>query len=241
MNPRVVDRDNQPWRLLGEHEHDTRYTPELDTDLGVHTYEQLDDTRGPLRPVEPMHREDESRLRDAFDRAGHQAVATLAAALETVHNEHRHHRGGTSAPQESYGYARRSMTAGRPGSWESDALISVINVGSRFTLPTPEEVAETDLDARRAAGPSARVHRDAFQILVRLLRHWTSHPGEYTEVAGNLAGAMSRYADERHGADGWNRVSDQWLRPESLPVDDFRDCYRLLYSQSGHFDPALLG
>ncbi|WP_052428604.1 hypothetical protein [Actinopolyspora erythraea] len=240
MTARVVDRENQAWlRVSGQD--GGSYMAETSRELGTLSEFALEEARGPLRPVVPVPEGDVERLWDVFDRAGVKSVATLASALETVFQQHRDHKGGMSNPSESFEYAQRSMIAGRPGSWESEVLLRVILFGNGLNLAKPSsELPERDVEARRRAGPRARVHRAGQQDLVTLVRRWTSNPGQYVEVAETVATVVATYADRRYGADGWRQIADQWLRPGALAREDFQNCYRLFYGSSRFFDPSLV-
>lgn len=216
---RLVDRENQGWYLTSDGAGGFAYGADFghrsgleNTDLTTLTRE-----RGPWRPVEPITDADEALLRDAFTRAGRKTITTLAAALADVYHQARE-RGG-----DSHDYGCRTLTAGRGGSWESAVLLQVAWFGN---------------DLRHGSGK--RIDAGARQTFVEVLTRWTSDPERFTEVAETLAAVVSQYADERHGADGWRKVADQWLQPASLARDDFSTCYRLFYSQSEHFDSGLI-
>lgn len=133
-------------------------------------------------------------------------------------------------------YAKRTLTAGRPGSWEADAIMEVVYFGNELNLHPRTRGAGAD--EMRQTGPNPkRVHLDARDRVAEVLRTCVTSKDRYTEVPETLAGLVAEYADERHGADGWRAIADQWIQPSSLDKENFVGTYRLLYSVSAHFDP----
>ncbi|HEY3514595.1 MAG TPA: hypothetical protein VGL36_35775 [Kribbella sp.] len=243
---RVVDGDNQGWLGGDDPETGSRYSADYgwERDLPDRTYPELVASRGPLRPVLPITRADSEQLRELFAAAGRRAVTTLAAALEQVVHTLRAGRRGTAGTVggADWEYARRTLTAGREGSWESVALIQVVLFGNSLNLAKPSRATglSNNGDDLRAAGPSKRVDPDVRAALAEMLTGWVTGPARYTEVAETLAAEVSRYCDDTAGPDGWRAVADQWLQPGGRAVTDFRRCYHLLYSQSEHLDTGLL-
>ena len=139
---------------------------------------------------------------------------------------------------DSWSYARRTLMAGREGSWESVLLIEIVTFGNGLNLAKATRRVQ-DVDERRKAGPSSRVDRAVRDAMAEIFTRWVTGPDRYTEVAETLAAVVSRFADE-HGRDGWRVIADQWLQPGGLAHGDFSSCYRLFYSQSDHFDPGLI-
>lgn len=230
---RLVDRDNQGWLATR-----SGYVPDPaseDLERRVWTLEDIGQSRGPWRPVLPVTDEDESVMTAAFARCGRKAVATLAAAIEQVFHKVRQAAGGLNNPAASSEHARRTLLAGRAGSWESHVLIEVMLFGNGLNLAGNRRLP---VDERRTLGPARRVDREQRDVMAGVIGRWVADPDRYTEVAETLAGLVSSYADRQ--PEGWRAVADQWLQPEALSVTDFRACYRLLYSQSEHFDSGLL-
>ncbi|ELB87122.1 hypothetical protein Rwratislav_41350 [Rhodococcus wratislaviensis IFP 2016] len=231
---RVVDRDNQGWFSTSDTSGNWVYSPGWSSPTC--DYETLQATRSPLRPVLPVTSEDEHRIAELLASSGRQAIATLAAALEVVHYRARRERGWLDRPAESADYAKATLIAGRPGSWESSLLIDVILFGNGLNLPTEG----LDVEQRRAAGPNRRVSTPNRDQLAEVFQRWVSDPQRYTEVAETLASIVSDFCDSHHGADGWRAVADQWLQPTSLDRDGFTVTYRLFYSRSQFYnDPGL--
>jgi len=215
---RVVDRENQGWYRAGQPGGGTLYTASygFQRDLLPRSYPELAATRGPLRPVEPVTDADVAEMEQLFTAAGRKTVTTLAAALAAVYHQ------AATGPDGAKDYvrARRTLTAGREGSWESEVLIDVMWFGSGLDASNPR-----------------RVHPATLGAMTDLLWRWVASPDRYTEVAETLASAVSRYCDE-HG--GWRPVADQWLQPGGLARADFSTCYRLLYSHSANFDSGVI-
>jgi hypothetical protein len=237
---RVVDAHNQGWHPSGTRD-DIKYAADygFERDLEDRSWDELVATRSPLRPVEPITDEDEAELQRLFGDAGRKTITTLAAALETVFHGLRESRGGLSNP-DSYAWARRTLMAGREGSWESELLIEVVLFGNELNLAKPGKGRNAfDVDALRAAGPSKRVDVDVHRAMVAIFHRWVSDPDRYTEVAETLASVVSRYCDDTAGPTGWRAVADQWLQPGGLAQRDFSTCYRLFYSLSEHYDSGL--
>lgn len=249
---RLVDRENQGWYLTTEGYVHNWNEPAL-------TLDELDKQRAPWRPVLSVTDEDVASLEAAFERAGRKTITTLAAAIEQVFHELREHElaghhadaGPTSSDafigatyvsaSESYDYAKRTLTAGRAGSWESAVLTEVMLFGQGLNLVRAKRGEDGSVKAMRERGPARRrVDVDARREMADVLRRWVTDPDRYTEVAATLAWVVSAYADRVAGADGWKAVADQWLQPGALARTDFVTCYRLLYSQSAHFDSGVL-
>lgn len=132
----------------------------------------------------------------------------------------------------SNAYAYATLTAGRPGSWESELLPTLVRFGNDLNLA---DAPAGDLAQRRARGPHTRVDATVRDELAAVLERWVTAPEQYIEVAENLASLVSRTADEQYGADGWGRIADQWLDP-TAPVHntEAEPLYRLLYSRSAY-------
>jgi hypothetical protein len=92
----------------------------------------------------------------------------------------------------------------------------------------------------RKAGPGPRVVVRSRDALVEILLDWVTGERQYTEVAENLAEAVSSWADAAGGAEGWAAIADEELQPGGPSSADFRNTYRALYSKSLHFVPGLL-
>lgn len=237
---RVVDWENQGWHLAGGKDGATLYAADYGFMRGLEdrSLAELEATRGPIRPVENITDHDAGALRGLFGMAGRKTVATLAAALETTFHEIRESRGGRDGPG-SYEYARRTMMAGREGSWESGFLIEIVLWGNELNL-AKETRALRGVDARRAGGPSKRVDAGVRDVLAGMFLRWVSDPERFTEVAETLAFAVSCYCDDTAGTGGWRAVADQWLQPGGLAQETSSMCYRLFYSLSEHFDTGLI-
>jgi hypothetical protein len=238
---RVVDRENQGWHSTSRSEGGERiYAADygFKRDLPDRPYLELARTRGPLRLVEPVTAVDVMTLHALFAQAGRKAIATLASALEAVFHRLREQHGGLANAHESYEFACRTIKAGREGSWESELLIDVVMFGNSLNLAPAKGGASWDVAARRAGGPSSRVHATVQARMAMMFLQWVTGPDRYTEVAETLAAIVSRYCDDQEA--GWKAVADQWLQPSALAKDDFRACYRLLYSLSEHFDSGLI-
>jgi hypothetical protein len=195
---------------------------------------------GPYRPVLPPADTEVDELRAAFELAGRKAIGSIASALDEVHNEARNRFGPWDADtQATAAYAKRTLTAGRPGSWEAAAIMEVVYFGNALNLYHRKGAAS--VAEMRSKGPNLRrVHVEARDRIVAVLRAWTSSEDRYTEVPETLAALVSRFADETHGPDGWRAIADQWIQPSSLDKENFNGTYRLLYSMSEFFDPSIV-
>jgi len=237
---RAVDRDNYGWYQAGTIDGGTRWTTGginglNGTEFG--SYPELTAARGPVRPVEPVTDADEEDLRALFAQAGRKTVTTLAAALEDVFRRLNDQHHGSGPDLDGFQYARRTMMAGRAGSWESDLLMHVTWFGNNLNFA--KETKAPRSAPTRKAGPSRRVDKAARDAMASILWRWVTDPARYTEVAATLASVVSRYADGRFGRDGWARIADQWLQPGGMARADFSQCYRLFYSLSEHLDTHL--
>jgi hypothetical protein len=215
---RVVDRENQGWHPVGR-AGSTAYAADFGSqrDLPDVPYAELFAARAPLRPVENVTPADVEQLRDLFTEAGRKTVTTLAAALGTVLRRLAEERSG-AGHRDSWEYARRTLIAGREGSWESQVLTDVALFGKELA--------------------PKRVHPAVQERMAAMFWRWVTGPGRYTEVAETLASVVSSYCDQQET--GWKAVADQWLQPGGLAQADFSTCYRLLYSHSEHFDTEVI-
>lgn len=242
---RVVDRDNYGWYLAGSAGGGSHWTAGLINGLDGEFPDlpNLEALRGPVRPVLPITDDDRDDLHALFGQAGRKTITTLAAALEDVfHRLREQHCGGNWSKDTRGGwdYAKRTMMAGRAGSWEADLLISVVLFGNELNLAKPTRTLHRgDVDGLRAAGPVRRADKVARDAMAAIIWRWVTDPARFTELAETLAFVVSKYADDHHGADGWRQVADQWLQPGALDRENFSACYRLLYSQSEHYDGSL--
>lgn len=255
---RVVDSNNRGWLRTGDDlwrcfDSSTTTARPAAVDVGFGTVQpaprplmlserplsEVEREFGPVRPVLPLTAADADEIRAALELAGRKAVASVASAVEQVHSEARRDIDppGTFT-SESSAYAKRTLVAGRPGSWEAEALLELVFFGNSLNLYPYKSGG--DVDKMRETGPNPkRVHLEARDRIAAVLRRWVESPDRYTEVPENLAALVSGFADTTYGADGWRQIADQWLQPKSLDQQGFSDCYGLLYSQSAHFDPAL--
>lgn len=235
---RLVDAHNQGWYQVAgpgiRFAADYGDTRNLDDRL---TLADIDTTRGPWRPVEPITDADTATLVQVFRDCGRSTVTTIAAALEDVFHQIRESYGGLNN-LDSYPHAMRTMTAGREGSWESEALKKVIWFGNGLNLVRGKRGENPTVEAMRRRGPNRRVNIAGRATLATMFHRWVTDPTRYTEVAETLAFEVSHYADSC--LPGWAHVADRWLTPGALDQDNFRTCYCLFYSRSARFDPAVL-
>lgn len=227
---RVVDRDNNGWYLAADGHGGTVYCLSYSTRMP--DYATLEAACGPLRPVLPVTDADVAELDRLLSEAGRKAVTSLAAALATVVTRLYENAGGVESSAGSGAYAHRTLKAGRAGSWEAELLVSVVSFG--YELNDNRKAPKSGgRHAPRADGPGRRVDRAARDGMAAVIMRWVTDPARYTEVAETLAWIVSRHAD-RHGADGWRKIADQWLQPSAFGGEDFRNCYGLFYSRSEH-------
>lgn len=195
---------------------------------------------GPIRPVRHgAPADDRVTLHALFEVAGRKTIGCIASALDMLFDEARNRydparHGDTGPGSGDYYYAQRSLTAGRPGSWEAQAILAVVMFGNELNLyPRRAHASAAEM---RATGPNPkRVNVEVRDRIADILRRWTTSPTLYVEVPESLAWLIGEYADERYGPDGWKHIADQWIQPGSLAQENFEGCYRLLYSTSGHF------
>jgi hypothetical protein len=214
---RVVDQSGQGWYLASDGDGGTKWQASYgwQRDLpDMPSLGALVTARGPLRPVLPVTEADTDAIDAELRRAGRKAVTTLAAALHGAYNGIR----GKLADRDGQA-AQRLLMAGREGSWESESMMSFTWFGSGIK--------------------AGRIDPGARDAVAAIITRWVTGPDRYTEVAENLAGVVSAYADTEHGADGWKRIADQWLQPGSVARADFAAAYRWLYSQSQYFDHGM--
>ncbi|RJQ74211.1 hypothetical protein D5S17_23365 [Pseudonocardiaceae bacterium YIM PH 21723] len=241
---RIADQLNQGWLTQGDgtyHGFDPSAISEKKL-LDARPLSEIERDFGPWRPVVPMPDSDQDALYTAFALAGRKTVTSVASALDQVFHEVRRRFVAEHGEEgfEDYGYAVRTLTAGRPGSWEAASLIDLVPFGNELNLHPRK--ADSSASEMRETGPNLkRVHLEARDAIAAVLRQWTSSGDFYVEVAETLASVVSRYADEKYGADGWKAIADQWLQPGGLAKENFHYCYKLLYSTSEYMDTRHLG
>jgi hypothetical protein len=234
---RIADSQNQGWLTRG----DGIYEGFDQAPLEPRPLAEIEREFGPWRPVLPLLEGDRAELVAAFDIAGRKMITSVASALEQVFHEARERavEPGGSLGTDDYRYAVRTLTAGRPGSWEASSVIGVVLFGNELNLYPYKQ--GTDVATMRATGPHPkRVNIEAKDRIEHVLRRWTNSPDRYTEVPETLAAVISSYADDLYEEAGWSRIADQWLQPGGLAQENFGRCYHLLYSTSLHFDPNAL-
>lgn len=239
---RIVDTRNQGWLARGDGMYEG-YDPTTATAarrLEPRPIAAVEAEFGRWRPVAPPDDAEVGELRAAFEMAGRKAAGSVASALDEVHNEARNRFGPWDADgAATAAYAQRTLTAGRPGSWEADAIMEVVYFGNALNLH--HRKGASSVEDMRSKGPSPkRVHLEARDRIATVLRAWTASDDRYTEVPETLAQLLSQFADERHGPDGWHAIADQWLQASSMDQENFRATYRLLYSLSVHFGASVL-
>lgn len=239
---RIADSHNHGWLTRGGGRYEG-FDPTKgfgQAIMGERPLAEVQHEFGPVRPVLPMLQADRDEMKAALELAGRKAVTSVASAVEQVHDEARDRFGDWRRdPGGTADYAQRTLTAGRPGSWESEAIMEIVYFGNELNLHPHKQ--SLSVEEMRATGPNPkRVHLEARDRIAEVLRRWTNSGDRYTELAENLAGVISGFADERHAAEGWKRIADQWLQPGGLAKTNFVACYRLLYSVSAYFNPNLI-
>ncbi|MFF2088634.1 hypothetical protein ACFVVM_33025 [Nocardia sp. NPDC058176] len=235
---RIVDARNVGWIVQGGTDQYRSFDPSVagEPEMSTATLAEITAAHGPVRPVVVRPTDDSDALRAAFDGAGRKTITSIASAVEVVHFEARNRFGPwDSDVSATAAYAERTLIAGRPGSWESARLSDLWLFGSELNLWRRDNRAS--LAEMRASGPNPkRVDVVARDRIAEVLRRWTGDPECYVEVAENLSGIVSGYADDRYGDQGWKHIADQWLQPDArLPSAAAESLYRLLYSKSAYF------
>jgi hypothetical protein len=174
---RAVDRYGRGWLTCADPVHTY---PSLDGP--ALTLETLTEQRGPLVPVVRARRDDCDTIRLALAGAGEKALASLLAALSFV-----------SADCEASDNSRDRLVAGRPGSWESELLLSLSVFGDGI-MPH-----RTDLDT--------------VADIRTVLTTWVFGETGRVEVAETLADILGDVID---GRGGWNQITDQQLRQSRI-------------------------
>lgn len=171
---RVVDRFQRGWRTGTDP--CTTY-PRLDG--RAWTLADLDEERGPLRPVVSMVDADRTRLVGVLTEAGRGATATVMAGLYLV-SQRCYKVDGSDA----------RLIAGHPESWENRML--------------PRFAWEVGIDLT-----SRRVEPRALRTLDSVIDHWIFAKNSYVEVAGSLtlvlADVVRAVGDYELVADQWLR------------------------------------
>jgi hypothetical protein len=169
---RVADREGEGWLRNGP---DGTYTT-YPHNLGTLTYQELEEQRGPLRPVGAMESEDRTAFISAVAGAGKKGLASFLVGLYSMASELV--KNGTAA----------ALTAGRPGSWEAEALRNSIAWEGEGISPS-------------------RVDQNAAQTVHDLVRKWTTGPVQ-VELAEGLGYLLAEAAEQ---AGGWGQITDRWL------------------------------
>lgn len=213
---RVVDRNQRAWMLAAGLDGADAYT--ADNHTSYLPLERVVAEHGPVRPVLPITVTDRHVLVGLVAGAKRKAVYSVAVAVYRTWNALRDDHGGMTHPTESFEISTRQLRAGRPGSWEAQLL--------------------TEMALWVGHGKPSRVDEAAAASIQAMLYRWTTDPDRYTELAETLAAVVSGYADSTEA--GWAGIADQWLQRGALDAEGVRLTYSLLYSQSEHFDPAVL-
>lgn len=222
---RLVDAGNRGWARLEDGQY-AGYDLSMPEGFRWLPPRAAKEIVGPVRPVVAMTEAERERLYELMATAGEKAVATVAAAVDLVRLEARQRfRQRPPGHEDAGAYAVRTLTAGHPESWQSEALLRVADVGQIMNM------------GGRRRGRRGRVAGEVCAAIVEVLRRWTDSPDRYTEVAENLAWVVSAFADLQDGAHGWMRIADRWLRPGTPEPEQFDACYRLLYCKSEWFEP----
>lgn len=180
---RYADHEGEGWLRNGPN---GTYTTFPKTDLGELTREELEEQRGPLRPVEAMSEEDSKELVRALVEAKKQALATLLRALNRTAMMLIETNGTIAA-----------LTAGRPGSWEASLL--------------RQNIAWEGEDIRQG-----RIHAEALAVCERLLEKWTTGPvqvelaeslpfvlGQVAKQAGGWGEITDRWLEGNEWVERW--------------------------------------
>jgi hypothetical protein len=157
----------------------------------VETYWPLDrirQERGPIRPVLPPSDADEEALRTVLYGAGTRAVGTACVALYRLAKQCVDaDRGQVDAEPTA------RLTAGRPGSWESDRIKTLAwYVGADIN----------------PGGKRPRIREDEVAGVLDVLHRWVFAEDRYVEVAENLDSLLGDTVDY---LGGWFAVTDQYL------------------------------
>lgn len=271
---RIVDRLNRGWLTRGDGKYEcfdpTRQRRD-DYFIRDKPMEEIEADAGPIRTVVSAPAEDRTELVSAFEACGRKLITSLTSALEQVFHEARGRarRDGDELGAGAWEYAKRTLVAGRPGSWEAESLLGVVMFGNELNLHPHKE--RLTVEHMRSTGPNRkRVDVEQRDRMADVLRRWTDGEHTYVEVPETLAGLVSDFADSNYDAEfeayaemlrnsgdeewvrsldeyrktyepkGWKNIADQWLQPKSLARENFFRCYHLLYSTSTHFDASLL-
>lgn len=181
---RVVDRFDRGWHVVGPVEPDG--PPTYSADYGFRdgldgwSFERVEVDRGPLRPVVPVPDGDREAIETALRDAGTLAAGSVCVALYKLMML----RGGKG----------EVITAGRGGSWESEA-VKQIGWGPGVDL---EEKPR-------------RWSASCVDVLVKVMDRWSDpEQPQYVELAETLAAIFASVTDE---LGGWPSVADRWWQP----------------------------
>ncbi|GAA0591496.1 hypothetical protein GCM10010174_03130 [Kutzneria viridogrisea] len=197
---RVVDDDGVTWTAC-PHADSVVFQPNSRARKhgglpGALDFGELLGQRWPYRVVEPVApHEDHAALVPVLVAAGRRAMASVLVALGKLVllcvERERIRTCGTFSPAWRDG--TWELTAGRPGSSESEALIAAVWDGGL-------DIADSRTDPSAVSAVYATLYR------------WITGP-TYIEVAENLLHVVGAVIDERGG---WDLVADQWLRGKSV-------------------------
>lgn len=197
---RVVDAQNQGWRLAAQTGH---YAADFGIPRGLRSavsYAELAATRGPIRPVVPASDTDRETLLRAFRNAGPKAALSLLVALQRILRE--------AATGVEYDSARRTLVAGSEESWEAAHLTMLLGPSAPGGATDPYAVA----------------------VITAVLGPWVTRPDVYVEVAQTLSRVFADYLDEDVDGRprGWSGAADPSLQPGAGGFET--NGGRLLYS-----------
>ncbi|MGW9310698.1 hypothetical protein ACWGPQ_22090 [Saccharomonospora azurea] len=235
---RIVDSQQHGWLSRGDGIYEG-YDPSEqlgDGRLEPRPLAEIEAQFGQWRPVVPPTADELEELHAAYEAAGNRAIGSAASAIALVYHQARNRFGPWNADIDgTAAYAHRTLTAGRPGSWEAAAIMDVVAFGEELNYPVA-----SDASAAEAGPDPERVHQEARDRIAAVVRAWTLSEDRYTEVPATLSRSVAAYADERHGVEGWRAIADEWLQPGSPDRENVIGTYRLLYDASAHFDPSAI-
>lgn len=179
---RVVDVTWQGWHHKGGGVYGADFG--FKQNLADSTLEQIDESRGPWRPVVPVSEGDAQAVRAALRQAKRKAAASVLVALFQLVDRY-----AKAAYDKTDPHAHK-LQAGREGSRETHSM----------------RVLAWEVGCDLAEKPK-RYNETTVAELVRVIEIWVTGPDHYVEVAETLARLFGQVADE---VGGWGKIADRW-------------------------------
>ena len=181
----VLDRDSYKWRNAAP----SRGYERDDSDDAVASLDELEEQRGPVRPIESSSLIQDEEIALPLDAAGRKAVATLASALGALWE------GSGGADRGHDGSALRRLTAADEYDEDREAVTQLAVWGRDLLY-----------------GPVLRISARSHEALVRSIGALRDDPTVAYEIGSTVGRVLKGVMSMR--PDGYSSVMDEWTDSE---------------------------